>query len=149
MGKISSIQREAKRDAARTLPEAGLPTVVTAPLKAIINSTFALDELGRQPMPAKTSFLLGRRLKVIREAAEDYEKTRIALCEKYGVLNKETGNYDIEPEKQKRFNREIEDLLGAEVTLNISPIRLGTIEKLVMSGESMARLDWLIIADNE
>lgn len=139
-GKLRSIERDIEKR-----QQAELPKSITLTLKDVLNSVPALQEIANQPIPAKISFRLGVLIRKVNERCEVYQETRKALCEKYGEENQDEGKYDIRPEEQDTFNKELDDLLAEEVTFNVSPIKLRVIESVPLSPGAMASLHWLVV----
>lgn len=107
----------------------------------LLNSAVALGRLAGQPVRAATGFKLKDIVKQVNANLENYNETRLALCEKYGVANGD--NYDIAPENQEEFTKEITELVETEVNINfetISPFSLGDAQ---VSATDLEVLDWL------
>lgn len=114
-------------------------------LKTLVNSSAALGVLSNTALPAATSFRLRKLLKAANENFEDYDKTRMELCRKYGVLNEKTNQFEFEPENREKFDAEFTELLESEVELSFEPIKSFDLGDATISAAVLMQLDWLIV----
>lgn len=77
-------------------------------------------------LPIKINFFLQKNMAKIVEMAQEIDKTRTEIIQKYGELNEETQQYDVSPEKINEAQQELNDLfnLEQEVKLNMLDINL-------------------------
>ena len=108
----------------------------------IINSREVVTKIGQNTSyDAKTAYKLARNIKEISSELENFDKTRNNLIIKYGKENKE-GNIEVEKKNTEVFNKELSDVLGVEVELNIV-----TIDPEKLEGTSPFELlviDWML-----
>lgn len=95
-------------------------------IKSILNATDTLSRLAERPLPVKQSYRLAKLVKSVKAEMSIYDSERIKLCERYGTLNKEKNNYDIND--WDGFNKEINELQSQEVELDVKPIDIGGLE---------------------
>ena len=89
----------------------------------IINAKNALRKIVNSDLPIKMAFELSSIVDDIENQLNKFEKFRISLFEKYGTKDKK-GNISVEKDNLKSFNNEMDDLLNAEVNINIKPIKI-------------------------
>lgn len=95
-------------------------------IKSILSATDTLSRLVKQTLPVKQSYKLAKLIKAVDAEISVYDSERIKLCERYGTLNKEKNNYEIND--RDSFNEEIKELQSQEVELDIKPVEIGGLE---------------------
>lgn len=85
-------------------------------------------------LPIKVNFYLLKNIKILQQLTEDIEEMRLQIAQNFGVLNEETGDYQVPPEKMQEAEKlldelfettqkaefhmiQYEDLEGAQLTL--------------------------------
>lgn len=123
------------------------PETVTLKLNQVIGSQGALGALLGQPLPARQAFEIGKMVRAINGELEAYETARKALCERFsdGKMKNDGKEYDIPDETLPAFQKEMSDLLDAEVHLSIKPLNLDSLNGITISPGHMMQLDWLIL----
>lgn len=128
--------------------------MIKTTLRTLVNSAdapkgrvSALDILAAQPLPARASFRLGKIVNAVSDEVKAYHASRLAACERYGTLNKQTEEYDIPPEKRPAFEAEIKELQDSEVEIAGDPVPLSLIEGANVPAAVMAALNWLVVDD--
>lgn len=77
-----------------------------------------------QKLPIKISFYLQKNKNELLELAQDIEKTRTEIIEKYGELNETTSQYLVPPEKIEEASKELEDLFSLEQEVQIYTVNI-------------------------
>ncbi len=65
--------------------------------------------------PTSTKFI--KLFKIIQPEYEEFQKQRIALCERLGKKNDTTNVYDIDEERKEEFDNEFRELLNAKISI--------------------------------
>lgn len=95
-------------------------------IKSILSATDTLSRLAERTLPVKQSYRLAKLIKAVNAEMSVYDSERIKLCERYGTLNKEKNNYDIND--RDGFGEEIRELQSQEVELDVKPIDIVGLE---------------------
>ena len=77
-----------------------------------------------QKLPIKISFYLQKNKNTLLQLAQDIEKSRIEIAQSYGVLDEETSQYIIPPEKMEEASKELNDLFNLEQDVQIYTISI-------------------------
>lgn len=86
-------------------------------LRDVVSAKAALEELLAMPMTAKLAFAVAYNARHINAVLTDFDKARIGLAETCG--EKVEGGFTIKPENQVQFQAELNELLDAEVDVDI------------------------------
>lgn len=85
--------------------------------------------------PVRVSYAIMRNREAIEKEHAAYESQRIQLCEEYAAKN-ENGKpiikdcaYEIQEDKKINFNKELKDLSGEEVDIDIRMVPASEMEK--------------------
>lgn len=107
--------------------------MVTFTVEEILIAERALGTLAQAKLPIAIGYQISKTIKAVSEELKTIRESQIKIAEKYGERNEKgelvekNGTYPIKPEHQPKFNEEMDELLKAECTLNITPL---PIEKL-------------------
>ena len=77
-----------------------------------------------QKLPIKISFYLQKNKNTLLQLAQDIERSRIEIAQSYGVLDEETSQYIIPPEKMEEASKELNDLFNLEQDVQIYTINI-------------------------
>ena len=81
-----------------------------------------------QKLPIKINFYLQKNKKTLRELSADIEMAREDIIRTYGVLNEETGFYQIPKENLEQAQKEVSELLALEQEVDICYIDLSVLD---------------------
>lgn len=81
-----------------------------------------------QKLPIKINFYLQKNKKILRELSADIEMAREDIIRTYGVLNEETGFYQIPKENLEQAQKEVSELLALEQEVDICYIDLSVLD---------------------
>lgn len=113
-----------------------------------VNSIFsarpAFQQLVKQSFPVKVAYTLGKIIRKVDQELQDFEKQRIALVEKYSGEPDSDGNKTVSAEKIPLFAKEVEELLGLEVDLDVPMIPLSWLDGTQLTPEQMILIDFAI-----
>lgn len=113
-------------------------------LKEVNERYSALASTGSLTLPIKLSYAITCNLDALRKHVDYTEKARKELCERYCKRDadgnvvmidsfsggQKVSNYDMEPEKEKLFKTEYEDLINTEeADVNIRKVKLSVLEE--------------------
>ncbi len=98
-----------------------------------------------QKLPIKINFYLQKNKKILRELSADIEMAREDIIRTYGVLNEETGFYQIPKENLEQAQKEVSELLALEQEVDICYIDLSVLDDdYVLSTGQMEALMFMI-----
>ena len=114
--------------------------MVTTTIRKIHTAKNVLQKLSEQPMPVKTAYGISKLIITVNAELAAYEQQRIKLCEKYGKINSDGTQYEIED--RAGFQNEIDELLNIETELNVKPVILT--DETRLSAQEIIALDGFI-----
>lgn len=101
----------------------------------------ALQRIGGEKLPIKLAYTLQRNMRLLQPDVKAYEEKRIELIKaKYGT--REGENWQVKPEKQAAFAKEIESLTSVEIELDLRTIELSGVNMNIAPNDLYA-LDWM------
>jgi hypothetical protein len=104
----------------------------------------ALGRFRSAQMPLKTALALKPIHRAIEHHVADYNELRIEICQRHGVINTETNNYEF-GENQAAFNKDFAELLLSEITIDSPRIRITQLlSSMAISADDLTLLNWLI-----
>lgn len=112
-----------------------------------INAQAQLAELGRMLLPSKTSWRLGKILRVVNAEVQEFAEARSKLYQERGATT-DGIEYKITPEQLPEINRELEQLGQEEIEINVQKFRLEDFGNKEMPGNCFA-IEWLFEDEEE
>lgn len=120
----------------------------------LINSTEVLQKLAKTELKAKIAWQVARVLRAVEEEFQTFNDTRLALINKYGekdangeLIADENNNCKIPPAHLAAFNKELNDLLNEEISINANKIKIENLENLDFTPADMGILEYYIDFD--
>ena len=110
-----------------------------------LRDTFENDNI---QMPAKASFCLAKNKNTFTDLAQEVEKVRNSVFEKYGTLNEEQTGYNFTPDVIDVANKELEDLFNVAQEVKIYLLDLDDLKDVKLTTQQMSVL-MVMINDNE
>lgn len=112
----------------------------------------ALSRLANSNLPIKTAAQLKPILEKTQKAMQDYEKERLAVCEEFGKLNPESGDYEflneegeLDKERFEAFQKAGSELLQKDLTFEGKPFGVSQFfSSQSITANDLMILDWLI-----
>lgn len=119
----------------------------------LVNSTEGLNMVAGLHLPVKTSFALGKLMRVAAASGQDYETARNKLIEKHAKKD-EAGKFlelkdgagkviGTQLEDKDAFESEIKELQAIEIELPGEQIRLEDLGNVNLPAKALAHLHWL------
>ena len=97
-----------------------------------------------QYLPAKINFFIQKNARTLTVLAEEIEKNRISIVQHYGILNQETGNFQIPEDKMTEASQELEDLFLLEQEVSISMVSIDKFGDIDLSIEQMSAIMFMV-----
>lgn len=127
---------------------------ISVSLSDLISSQGAFRMLLAQPLQAKYAFQLGKIAKAATVELQQFDQTRLAMCEKYSdkdadgkpkmVPEGEGEKFDIPEEKMADFNKELEELKAVEVSLPYERLKIDHLQGINIPAGHLMALEWLL-----
>ena len=98
--------------------------------------------------PVKVNFYLQKNQNILLTLAQEIEQERVNIAQEYGILNEETEQYEVPPEKIQEASQKLNDLFDLTQEVKLYKVKLedfGNIE--LTSGQMQALL--FMIEDEE
>ncbi len=100
-------------------------------------------------LPVKVNFYLQKNMTAIISIAEDLEKSRNEILEKYGTRNEEDGNYQFEDDALQEANKELLDLFSLEQEVPIYEISLEAFDGVELDSKQVQAIAYMIKEEEE
>ena len=121
-------------------------------INELINAVPILRELTTKNFKGVASFKIARLIREMDKESETFEKTRIALIEKYGardnngnLITEDKGAIHIIPEMINECNAEIAALLNTEIEIAGEPLPVEYFEDIEMNAEQAMAIDKFVV----
>lgn len=95
-------------------------------------------------MPVKVNFFLQKNRTVLTELAQEIEKNRVEIIQKYSTTNEETGETSVAPENTEAAMKELEDLFTIEQDVKIHKVNVDDFKELSLTAGQMEALIFMI-----
>jgi hypothetical protein len=114
-------------------------------LENIVRDEKNLQALQHVEMPAKVSYRIKRLNDKITPILKSYNEKRVELIKKHGeeqiVEGKPTDIFQVLPEKEKEFYKELQEVLDIEEKIDFEPIKIEEIGNIVVSPNKL--VEWI------
>lgn len=94
-------------------------------------------------LPIKVNFYLQKNITALMEIAQDLEKSRTEILQKYGKQN-DSGNYDFEGDNLEKANEELTELFKLEQEVPIYEINLNDFGNVELDGKQVQAISYMI-----
>lgn len=100
-------------------------------------------------LPVKVNFYFQKNMNAIVEMAQDIDKSRIAIFDKYGKRDEENNQYTFDPSVTDQVNQELQDLFELEQEVKINLLKLDWFDKVELTSQQVAAITFMIEDDEE
>lgn len=100
-------------------------------------------------LPVKVNFYFQKNMSTIVEMAQDIDKSRIAIFDKYGNRDEENNQYTFDPSVTDQVNQELQDLFELEQEVKINLLKLDWFDKVELTSQQVAAITFMIEDDEE
>lgn len=102
-----------------------------------------------QKLPIKLSYTIKKNTSKFQSIAEQIEKSRIELIQKYGEET-EDGGYRVLPENEEAANKEFTDLMNIEENIDIHTVDINTLaDDIELTNAQMDAIMFMLKDGNE
>jgi len=95
-------------------------------------------------LPIKANFYFQKNMTTIVEMAQEIDKSRIAVFEKYGTLDSENNQYTFDPAVTDEVNKELQDLFDLEQEVKVNLIKLDWFDNIELTAQQVAAITYMI-----
>lgn len=100
-------------------------------------------------LPVKVNFYFQKNMAAIVAMAQEIDKTRVAIFDKYGTLDNENNQYRFEPSVTDTVNKELQDLFDLEQEVKINMLKLDWFDGVNLTTQQVAALAYMIEEEDE
>ena len=99
--------------------------------------------------PVKVNFYLQKNQNTLLTLAQEIEQERIKIAQEYGVLNEETEQYEVPPEKIQEASQKLNDLFDLTQEVKLYKIKLEDFGNIELTSGQMQALLFMIEDEEE
>ena len=99
--------------------------------------------------PVKVNFYLLKNQNTLLSLAQEIEQERINIAQEYGILNEETQQYEIPPEKIQEVKKKLNDLFNLTQEVKIYKVKLEDFGNIELTPDQMEALLFMIEDEEE
>ena len=120
---------------------------MTATIYDIISANPVFTKILQHEFTGKQSFMISRVLRALNTETESFNKTREEVLKKYaetddaGEMIVSEGNVKIRDGEMEAFQKEINELLYAELDLDVKPIPVDWLDDVKLTPQEMIVLE--------
>lgn len=104
-----------------------------------------LNELSSKPLPGLVAYQVGRIVKAVQpELATLQEHMKALIAKHEGVIGQQGQVTFTDRAKEIAMVMEWNEVLGAEIELNVSPVSASKLGSVELTAQTMMALDWCI-----
>lgn len=100
-------------------------------------------------LPVKVNFYFQKNMSAIVEMAQDIDKSRLAIFDKYGKRDEENNQYTFDPSVTDQVNQELQDLFELEQEVKVNLLKLDWFDKVELTSQQVAAITFMIEDDEE
>lgn len=100
-------------------------------------------------LPVKVNFYFQKNMNHIVEMAQDIDKSRVAIFEKYGTKDEENNQYTFKPEDTDTVNKELQDLFDLEQEVKLNMLKLDWFDDIKLTTQQVAAMECMIEEEDE
>lgn len=99
--------------------------------------------------PVKVNFYLQKNQNTLLTLAQEIEQERVNIAQEYGILNKETEQYEVPPEKIQEASQKLNDLFDLTQEVKLYKIKLEDFGNIELTSGQMQALLFMIEDEEE
>lgn len=99
--------------------------------------------------PVKVNFYLLKNQKALLGLAQEIEQERVNIAQEYGILNEETQQYEVPPEKIQEAKKKLDDLFNLTQEVKIYKVKLEDFGNIELTPDQMEALLFMIEDEEE
>lgn len=99
--------------------------------------------------PVKIGFYIQKNMKKMTDLAQEIEKSRIEIFEKYGERDEENNQYKFDLSTQEDVQRELNDLFELTQDIKVNMINLEWFDDIDLTSEQISAISFMINDEDE
>lgn len=99
--------------------------------------------------PVKVNFYFLKNQKTLLNLAQEIEQERVNIAQEYGILNEETQQYEVPPEKIQETKKKLDDLFNLTQEVKIYKVKLEDFGNIELTPDQMEALLFMIEDEEE
>ena len=109
----------------------------------------AFEDVANLSLPVKVHFYFQKNMDFVVKMAQDIEKSRTEILNKYGTLDQETQTYKFEEVDVEKVNQDMMDLFSLEQEVKIHVIPMEWIEDMELTAKQVNAFSFMFDMDDE
>lgn len=100
-------------------------------------------------LPVKVGFYIQKNMKKMTELAQEIEKSRIEIFDKYGEKDEENNQYKFDKSVQEQVQKELNDLFDLTQDVKTNMLELDWFDDIDLTANQIAAISYMIADDDE
>lgn len=122
-----------------------MKTMTNSEIYGVANAIAKAFDDSAQRLPVKVNFYVQKNKATLTALAQEIEKSRIEILQKYGTLNEETNQFEFNNEKAQEVITELNELFALEQDVNIYTVDIDSFgDSVTLTTEQMEALMFMI-----
>lgn len=115
-------------------------------IATLLLENFKDEELN---LPVKVNFYFQKNMNAIVTMAQDIDKTRMAIFEKYGTKSEDGDQYTFPSDVTDTVNNELADLFALEQEVKVNMLKLDWFDGINLTARQVAAIEYMIEDEDE
>lgn len=100
-------------------------------------------------LPVKVGFYIQKNMKKMTELAQEIEKSRMEIFDKYGEKDEENKQYKFDKSVQEQVQKELNDLFDLTQDVKTNMLELDWFDDIDLNANQIAAISYMIADDDE
>lgn len=100
-------------------------------------------------LPVKVGFYIQKNMKKMTELAQEIEKSRIEIFDKYGEKDEENNQYKFDKSVQEQVQKELNDLFDLTQDVKTNMLELDWFDDIDLNANQIAAISYMITDDED
>lgn len=100
-------------------------------------------------LPVKVGFYIQKNMKKMTELAQEIEKSRIEIFDKYGEKDEENNQYKFDKSVQEQVQKELNDLFDLTQDVKTNMLELDWFDDIDLTANQITAISYMIADDDE
>lgn len=98
-------------------------------------------------LPVKVGFYIQKNMKKMTELAQEIEKSRMEIFDKYGEKDEENNQYKFDKSVQEQVQKELNDLFDLTQDVKTNMLELDWFDDIDLNANQIAAISYMIVDD--
>lgn len=100
-------------------------------------------------LPVKVGFYIQKNMKKMTELAQEIEKSRMEIFDKYGEKDEENNQYKFDKSVQEQVQKELNDLFDLTQDVKTNMLKLDWFDDIDLNANQIAAISYMIVDDED